>query len=134
MLRIILGIIVGFMLWSILWLLTDSAFSLVSPNWYGKNKIAFHQAVDKSEQFNAETSMLFLALISSIVCSIVSGFIAVLISKEVAKTTLILGILLLLAGIFAEAAFWNYLPLWYHLTFLILLIPMTILGGKLRKS
>ena len=49
-------------------------------------------------------------------------------------TTLILGILLLIVGVLVQAMVWNLLPIWYHLIFLILLIPATIAGGKLVKT
>ena len=132
MLRIILGIVAGFILWSILWLGSDSLYALISPGWYGRYMNDFHQAVDKNQPFTAQTSILLVSLVTSFVCSLASGLAAVTISRELSRTTLILGILLFLAGLVAEGAFRNYLPVWYHLTFLILLIPMTIAGGKLK--
>jgi uncharacterized protein (DUF983 family) len=42
--------------------------------------------------------------------------------------------LLLLVGIFVQMGIWDKIPLWYHLAFWILLIPMTIIGGKLTES
>jgi TRAP-type C4-dicarboxylate transport system permease small subunit len=57
-----------------------------------------------------------------------------LIAKEDKLTNLILGILLLAFGILVQVVAWNYMPIWYHLIFLALLIPMTMIGGKLLKS
>ena len=37
MVRIILGVIAGFLVWSVLWVGSDAVFSVVSPGWYGKN-------------------------------------------------------------------------------------------------
>jgi uncharacterized protein (DUF983 family) len=75
--------------------------------------------------------MLIVPLILSAVCSITAGFVAALIAGENSKSPLILGALLLIAGIFAQMGVWDKIPLWYHLAFWILLIPMTVLGGKL---
>ena len=45
-----------------------------------------------------------------------------------------LGILLFLFGAMVQAMAWNYIPIWYHVIFLALLIPMSILGGRLKRT
>ncbi len=131
--KIILGVIVGFIVWSIIWVGTDALLTTFSPDWYGKNSIEFQKAAESGQPFKTETLMMIFALCLSIICSLIAGFTAVLIAKENFISTLILGILLLLVGLLVEIAYWNYFPLWYHFLFLFLLIPMTILGGKLKK-
>jgi uncharacterized membrane protein YeaQ/YmgE (transglycosylase-associated protein family) len=86
------------------------------------------------EAMSFSAAQLVVPLILSAVCSIIAGFVAALIAKENSKSPLILGILLLVVGIFVQIAVWDKIPLWYHLTFWILLIPMTIFGGKLRRN
>lgn len=121
--KIILGVIVGFIVWTIIWLLVDPIMRVFAPD-----------IVPNKDLTNIQTTFLIILIIASVICSIAAGFAAVLISKEQSKTTLYLGILLLLVGILFEVMAWNLLPVWYHISFLVLLIPMTILGGKLRKS
>ena len=104
-----------------------------SPEWYGKHQTEFEQAVNKKTPFPPDSTILILGLIRSVIFSVISGFIAASIARENTKSTVGLGILLLLFGIFIQSIFWNYVPLWYHIPFLLQLIPMTILGGKLRK-
>ncbi len=123
MLRIFLGVTVGFVVWSILWVGVDAILRAV---W-----TSYDESV-KAMTFSS--SMLIVPLVLSAVVSIISGFAAALISRENSKSSLILGILLLIVGIFVQISVWDKIPLWYHLTFLILLIPMTILGGKLRTE
>jgi hypothetical protein len=41
--------------------------------------------------------------------------------------------LLFAFGVFIQAQYWSRIPLWYHLIFLGLLIPMTYLGAKTRQ-
>ena len=123
MLRIIIGVVVGFIVWSILWVGFDAVLRAV---W-----ISYDESV-KAMTFSS--TMLVIPLILSAIVSIISGFVAALISRENSKSSLILGILLLIVGIFVQMSVWDKIPLWYHLTFLILLIPMTILGGKLRTE
>ncbi|HEX8248164.1 MAG TPA: hypothetical protein VF599_08340 [Pyrinomonadaceae bacterium] len=134
MLRVILGAIIGFIVWSILWVGSDAVFSAISPGWYGKHHAELEQAVNNKTPFMSDSTILLIGLVRSVIFSIISGFIAALIAKENTKSTLALGVLLLLFGIFIQSIFWNYAPLWYHILFLLLLIPMTVLGGKFRKS
>lgn len=132
MLRIILAIIVGFTVWSILWVGSDAIFSAVSPDW-GKTSADFRAAAENKTPFTLESSVLIILLIKSFIVSIISGFITAWIARENSKSTFGLGVLLLVFGIFIQSSYWNYMPLWYHIPFLLMLIPMTILGGKLRN-
>jgi hypothetical protein len=123
MLKIILGIIAGFLVWSILWVGVDALLKAV---WTDYNASV--------EAMNFTTTMLIVPLVLSAVCSIIAGFVTALIVKENSKSPLILGVLLLLVGIFVQMSVWDKIPLWYHLAFWVLLIPMTVLGGKLIQS
>jgi len=123
MLRIILGIVAGFIVWSILWVGFDALLRVI---WTG-----YDESV-KAMTFSS--LMLIVPLILSAVVSIISGFVAALIARENGKSPMILGILLLIVGVIVQIGVWDKIPLWYHLTFWILLIPMTILGGRLKKS
>ena len=123
MLRIILGVVAGFIVWSILWVGVDAGLRAV---W-----ISYDESV-KAMTFSS--SMLIVPLILSAIVSVVSGFVAALIAKENSKSPLILGIVLLIVGIFVQMGVWDKIPLWYHLAFWILLVPMTVLGGKLRAE
>jgi hypothetical protein len=46
---------------------------------------------------------------------------------------LVLGILLLAVGIFFQLKMWNVIPAWYNVIFLVLLIPMTLAGARMRS-
>jgi hypothetical protein len=134
MVKIILGVIVGFIVWTVIWLGTDAVLTMISPNWYAKNIVDLNTAAASGQPYQSETLMTLMALGLSVICSFISGFTAALIARENVKSTLILGILLLLVGLSVSISFWNYFPLWYHFFFLILLIPVTILGGKVRTQ
>ncbi len=120
--KIVIGVIAGFIVWTILWLGSDAVIAGVAPN-----------LAPSADLSNIPSSYLIIKLVLSFVFSIAAGYVAAMLAKENSKSTLYLGVLLLLVGIFFEAAAWNQIPLWYHITFLLLLIPMTILGGKLKK-
>jgi hypothetical protein len=133
MVRIILGVIAGFIAWSILWVGSDAILSAISTDW-GKTSTEFQEAAAKQTPYTLSSTVLIALLIKSFIVSIISGFVTALIARENTKSTFALGVLLLLFGIFVQVGYWNYMPLWYHIPFLILLIPMTVLGGKLRKT
>lgn len=133
MLRIIIGAIVGFIVWSVLWVGSDAVFMAISAS-YREYMDGFQKALETKQPFETNSTILLLTLFKSFICSIISGLIAAIIAKENTKSTLLLGVLLLAFGIFIQSTLWNYLPLWYHIPFLLLLIPMTLIGGKFQKS
>lgn len=133
MVRIFLGIIVGYIIWSILWIGTDAVFSAASADWARKST-DFREAVANNIPYTPDSMILIVLLIKSAIITIISGFVAALIARENSKSTIILGLLLLISGIFVQMMHWNYMPLWYHIPFLLMLIPLTILGGKLKSN
>lgn len=134
MVRIILGIVVGFIAWSILWVGTDQVLMSLSKEWYGTHQLQFEKAMFNKTPFAADMTILIMHLVRSVIISLMSGFLAAFVANENSKTPLALGVLLLAFGLMVQIMAWNYLPLWYHFLFLFLLIPVTIAGGKLRKS
>ena len=134
MLRIILAAIVGFIVWTILWLGSEAVLSALSPGWFGKDLEQFKDAINNQAPYAPDSMVLVLGLIRSIVCSLAAGYAAALVAKENIFSTLLCGVLLLLFGIFIGTFIWNYVPLWYHIPFLLLLIPVTVLGGRLKRQ
>jgi hypothetical protein len=133
MLRIILGVIVGFVAWSILWVGSDQALISFSE-WYANHQYAFQAAVTNQTSFSPDTTIMLMHLVRAAIISIMAGFLAAMIAGENRKTPLALGVVLLLFGAFVQAMVWSYIPIWYHIVFLGLLIPLTILGGKMRQT
>jgi hypothetical protein len=121
--KIILGVIAGFIVWTVIFVGGESVLRAISPS----------LAAPESAAFVDSTALLVGYLIRSIIASILAGLTAAFIAKENSRTPLALGIILLIVGLLVQIGAWNMLPVWYHLAFLILLVPMTILGGKLRK-
>lgn len=133
MLRMILGVVAGFIVWTILWIGSDQVLRLLSPEWIGAQQNAMELAIANSEVYLQEPTLLFIHLSRAILASIISGFIAAYVAAENFKTPLILSVLLLAVGAFVQIVFWNYFPLWFHIIFLAVLIPTTLFGGRLRE-
>lgn len=132
--RIILAIIIGFIVWTVLLIGTDSIWLALSPDWFGKHQTALQAAVNNKTPFMADSTILIITLIRCLILSIISGFLAAWIARENVKSTLGLGILLLLFGAFVHSMMWSNVPYWYHISILGSVIPMTIFGGKLKKQ
>ena len=132
--RIILGAIMGFIVWTILLLVSDAVWLALSPDWFGKHQAEFQAAVENKTPFMADSGVLIIAVLRSAILSIISGFVAALIAKENVKSPLLLGILLLAFGSFIHSMILNNVPFWYHILILLPLIPLAILGGKLKKN
>ena len=133
MVRIILGAIAGFIAWSIIWVGSEKVLSAIWPEWYGANQVAFEAAVANGGAFTADTTILLMNIVRGSIVSVISGFLAALIAGENRQSPLILVVLLVAFGLVIVAMSWSYVPLWYHIIFTSLLIPMTMVGGKLKK-
>lgn len=135
MLRIVLGVICGFIAWLIVWVGVEKILIAVSPVWYGAPQLAFQNAVENGGgPFTAETRLLVSHLVIGSIVSVMAGSLAALIAGENSRAPLIAGILLLLMGIAKAVMSWQYVPIWYHVIFTAMLLPMAIVGGKLVTS
>ena len=134
MIRIILGIIAGFIAWTIIWIGSDALMQSFSPAWWGAQKNAMELAVANNESYRTDTLITIIDLVRSVVASVMAGFLTAVIAGENRRSTLILGVILLIVGVAVQIGVWNIYPVWFHPVFWILLIPATILGGKMKQS
>ncbi len=134
MLRIVLGVIAGFFAWMLVWVGSEKILSAIFPEGYGVHQAAFQAAVENGGQFTVDTALLLVHVVQGILVSVLSGFLAALIAGENKRAPLILGALLVAFGLLIVVLSWPYVPIWYHVIFTSLLIPMTFLGGKLRTN
>lgn len=131
MVRIVLGVIAGFFAWVIVWVGSEKILSAIWPEGFGAHQRAFEAAITNGGQFTADTTMLLIHIVLGSIVSVMSGFLAALITGGNQRAPLVLGFLLLAFGVLKAVMSWPYVPIWYHLIFTALLIPMTIMGGKL---
>lgn len=123
MLRIILGIIVGVVAWCVV------AVALGTGLRYGW---ADYAAVEKAMAFTVP--MMAARLSISAIASLISGYVAALISKERMWAPLLAGLVLLAVFGPYHLEIWAKFPPWYHLTFLTSLPVLSIIGGRLRRQ
>ncbi|MDC0934846.1 hypothetical protein OAS39_01075 [Pirellulales bacterium] len=80
------------------------------------------------------TGILILLVSLTLLFAGTAGFVCALIARRnVLPHLLALCVLQLAIGIAVQRQFWDVLPLWYHLTFFVLVVVGTLLGGKLRR-
>ena len=121
MIRLITAIIAAPILWGLLML----PVSMVVAGFFG----------DAIQSPPYPTSYLLLSIGLSCLYSLFAGYGAAWIAgtSEI-RLGLGAGIALLIVGLGVQLSAWDTIPIWYHLIFLALLIPLCILGSRLRGS
>ena len=121
MLRSILSVLAGIMLWGALWVGANSGAAALFP--------------DRFDASGATDSvgLLFGFLVISSALSVLAGFTcAAIANRSHMKHVGVLAAIQLGIGIMVQIGVWSLMPVWYHLVFLGLVVPMHLLGGRAR--
>ena len=133
MLRIVLGVIAGFFAWLIVWVGSEKIIGAIWPA-FGVHQKAFEDVLKNGGSFTAETGPLLTHIVVGSIVSVMAGWLAALIAGENSRAPMIVGCLLLAMGIAKAVMSWQYVPIWYHIIFTAILLPMAIVGGRLIKT
>ena len=120
--KIFAAIIAGF----VTWILVATILNFPLRAWWPH----YHEA---ETAFSFTLGMKLARLALGAAASLCSGFVAAWIAKGKAAA-MFLGILLLALFIPNHYLLWDKFPVWYHLTFLVSLFPLTVLGAILKLS
>lgn len=121
--RKILAILAGMAVWGALWNVGNQAAQSAFPD------------LLRPDQPIEHTGMLALFIGYSVILSALAGFVtAWAAGPRPMPVVWALAIVQLGIGIFAEISYWGLMPVWYHLVFLALVVPATVVGGKLRAD
>lgn len=121
--KIFIGVAVGFILWTILWLGSEPVIFLIAPEWNHEGDLS-----------RVVTEYLIVKLALSSLFSFLAGYISAVISRDVMRGPTILGILLLIVGLAVQISIWESVPTWFHSLFLGLLLPLTLIGGRVHRT
>ena len=115
----VMSLAAGFILWSVLWVGSNSIAMAVAPD---------HYAADGS---TTSTPLLLTFLVLSVVFSLAAGRVTARLAPA-RRTThgVILGVLLTAVGVAVQFQYWDVMPLWFHVPFLVCLLPASWLGAK----
>lgn len=121
MLRTILGVVGGLVAWVAVVTLINIGLRHALPGYVAAEPImAF------------TLPMLFARLAMAAVTSIVAGIVVRAIAPASPRAPLILGILVLLLFLPIHVMVWANFPIWYHAIFLLTIIPLVLLGARLK--
>lgn len=120
--RAILAPILGVALWGILWNLGTRTAQAVFPD------------LLRPDQQITHTGVLLGYIGYSVVLSILAGLVVGTVARARTMTVVwVFAAIQLSLGVIAEVSYWPLMPAWYHLTFLALVVPATVLGGGLPR-
>jgi hypothetical protein len=77
--------------------------------------------------------MMVARLSIGVFATLAAGMVAAAIAPKPPLARLMPGVLLLIGFIPVHVSLWNKFPVWYHLTFLLSLVPLTYLGGTMSR-
>jgi hypothetical protein len=83
--------------------------------------------------FSFTLGMLALRLAIAALTSLIAGAVAAWIAPSSPRVPLLVGATLLAAFIPVHVRVFSLFPLWYHLVFLVTLIPLVMLGARLAR-
>jgi hypothetical protein len=78
--------------------------------------------------------MLVARLSISVVATLAAGLVTASIAPRSTLVRLMPGLLLLVAFILEHIRLWDKFPVWYHLMFLVSLVPLTYIGGSSNRK
>jgi hypothetical protein len=133
MLRIVLGVIGGFIAWLVVWVGVEKILSAIWPA-FGVHQRAFQTAITEGGEFTADTTMLLTHIVMGSIVSVMAGSLSALIAGENTRAPLFVGCLLLAMGVVKAVMSWPHVPIWYHVIFTAILLPMAIIGGRLTTA
>jgi hypothetical protein len=118
--RSILACLAGLLTWIVVVTVINRALRLSLPN---------YAAAEQTLQFTL--GMKWARLLMAIVTSLVAGAVTRWISPSSRWAPLIVGSVVLAMFVPLHIAIWSTFPVWYHLTFLLTIIPAVLVGALL---
>jgi hypothetical protein len=78
--------------------------------------------------------MMAARLTIAALTSVIAGAVAGWISPRGVRVAWVMGAVLLAVFLPEHVRLWNTFPVWYHLTFLVTLVPLLVLGSWLTRT
>ncbi len=119
----ILGVIAGLAVWLIV---VTVAGIIMRQAWP-----AYASVVDA---MTFTLPMMVARLTISAVATVAMGLVTATVTSQSMRARLMAGVLLLVMFIPEHIMLWEKFPVWYHLTFLLSLVPLTYLGGEFATA
>ena len=121
MIRAVAGVCAGLIVWFVVATVLNL---LLRVSWPGY--------AESEMSFTFTLGMLLTRLVLGVLSSLCAGFVATWITKGYAIGATVLGIVLIVVFIPIHYGLWDKFPVWYHVIFLGSLLPLTLLGARLK--
>lgn len=121
--RFILACLAGLLTWIVVVTVINRVLRLSLPN---------YTAAEQTLQFTL--GMKWARLLMAIVTSVAAGAVTAWISRSSRWAPLIVGSVVLAMFVPVHIAIWSRFPVWYHLTFLLTIIPAALVGALLSPQ
>lgn len=121
--RTIGSIVAGLVAWAVVVTILNFGLRAAIPGYH---------AAEATLQFTM--AMKIGRLTEAAITSVVAGAIAGLIAPTKRWAPLAVGLITLAMFLPEHVKLWNHFPVWYHLSFLVPLVPLVVLGGLLTQN
>ena len=121
MLRSIMAVAIAIAVWGVLWVLTGMGLSAAMP-----------ASFDESGVTTAPALLALMIVISSLLSVFAGWLCATMATHSQMKHVWVLALIQLGIGILVQTGVWDQMPLWYHVIFLAVVVPMHLVGGRIR--
>ncbi len=122
MLRNVFAVFAGMAAWIVIMQGATAAFMAAMPGSF------------TADGYTESAGILLSFLVLSVLSSILAGYATAAVARGAMKPVWVLAAIQLALGIFFQTASWEHMPVWYHVPFLLLLVPGNAMGGWIRAS
>jgi len=113
---------VGLVVWSVACFLSTTVL------------IEFHAVPDSSDSSIREPGSLLALLVCAVLSAMAAGYASAAVHPSSLQPVLIPGWTLVVLGAIVQSQSFERTPLWYHVAFLSLLLPMCLAGARLHHA
>jgi hypothetical protein len=121
MIRRIAGIVAGLVAW---FLVATAGNRLLRVSW--------PSYVEAEKPLKFTLGMMAARRVLGALSSVCAGFVVAWITRSDRMAAKVLGIVLIAMFIPVHYGLWDKFPIWYHFTFLVSLLPLTLVGAMLK--
>jgi hypothetical protein len=121
MARDILGVITGLAVWIAVASVAGMAMRSAWPEY-----------ASVADAMTFTLPMMFARLTIGALATVGAGWVAAVIARRSRLASMTAGLLLVVVFVPQHLMLWEKFPVWYHLTFLVSLVPLAYLGGQIR--
>jgi len=121
--RTILAVIAGLVAWALVVSLLDRGLRMGLPGY-----------AEAEPTMSFSFAMMVSRLAMAAVTSVVAGMVAALVAPGARYVPVVVGALTLAMFLPVHVSLWKLFPAWYHLSFLVPIVPLVMIGALLVNA